>query len=81
MIHATLCASCALDGFTTPARHTVNDLHLCTPCLNDAHTFAGYDAWPFETKLARIDAMIDVLDELIAGKEARPELLPANLWR
>ena len=69
MIHVSHCDSCALDGFTTPARHTVNELHLCTPCLRDAHTFAGYSAWSFETKLARINCLIDHLDTALQTRK------------
>jgi hypothetical protein len=73
-MNTTICQSCALDGITTPARHTVNELALCRNCLNDAHLFAGYKTWSFEDKIARIDLLIE-----LAFPTTRKEVQTADL--
>lgn len=50
------CSSCGMDGFLTPAKHTIGAMHLCQRCTRNATTFAGYPTWSpaMKAKLARI---------------------------
>lgn len=56
MIHQQHCSSCGMDGFLTPAKHTIGPMHLCQRCTRRATTFAGYATWTpaMKAKLARI---------------------------
>jgi len=56
MIHQQHCDSCGMDGFLTPAKHTIGAIHLCQRCTRNATTFTGYATWTpaMKAKLARI---------------------------